>query len=244
MLCFVPCDFDCVDCKQFSLVDLCCTCCKSLGGYRLQSFEAPPSWPAHQLWSPAHRMRSLVGMPNDGLIVLNPSGRNFYCNGSFNGGGSKFPFLNWFFLEVMKVIISLYRFSLQFSTSHKFHVIGSVLGLSPLVLCQYSLCPWRSVFLRALNPFTAKCDKKQIRQKSQENTSKEISFEWSNYSSGGSRGGGRGGAPLIVRPNRGSKGRKNFSWRPDPPYLRVWMTSPPLPPPPSYLKVWIRRSQT
>ena len=43
-----------------------------------------------------YRMWSLVGMPNVGLMVLNPSGSIFYCNGSFNGGGSKFPFLNWF----------------------------------------------------------------------------------------------------------------------------------------------------
>ena len=47
-----------------------------------------------------YRMWSLVGMPNQlgmpnvGLMVLTPSGSNFYCNGSFNGGGSKFPFLN------------------------------------------------------------------------------------------------------------------------------------------------------
>ena len=41
-----------------------------------------------------YRMWSLVGMPNVGLMVLNLSGSNVYCNGSFNGGGSKFPFLN------------------------------------------------------------------------------------------------------------------------------------------------------
>ena len=45
-----------------------------------------------------YRMWSLVGMSNDGLMVLNPSGSNFCCNGSFSGSGSKFPiFLNWFF---------------------------------------------------------------------------------------------------------------------------------------------------
>ena len=38
-----------------------------------------------------YRMWSLVGMSNDGLMVLNPSGSNFYCNGSFSGSGSKFP---------------------------------------------------------------------------------------------------------------------------------------------------------
>ena len=37
-------------------------------------------------------MWSLVGMPNVCLMVLKPSDSNFYCNGSFNGGGSKFPF--------------------------------------------------------------------------------------------------------------------------------------------------------
>ena len=39
----------------------------------------------------SYRMWSLVGMSNDGLMVLNPSGSNFYCNGSFSGSGSKFP---------------------------------------------------------------------------------------------------------------------------------------------------------
>ena len=37
-----------------------------------------------------YRMWSLVGMSNDGLMVLNPSGSNFYCNGSFSGSGGKF----------------------------------------------------------------------------------------------------------------------------------------------------------
>ena len=32
-----------------------------------------------------YRMWSLVGMPNVGLMVLNLSGSNVYCNGSFNG---------------------------------------------------------------------------------------------------------------------------------------------------------------
>ena len=44
--------------------------------------------------------------------------------------------------------------------------------------------------------------------------------------------------PIIFRPNRDPKGRKNFFWRPTPPpppKLRIWMTwSPP------YLKVWIQ----
>ena len=59
-------------------------------------------------------------------------------------------------------------------------------------------------------------------------------------SSGGSRGGVRGAAPLprpIFRPNWGPKGRKNFFLRPVPPYLRVWVTSPPT----LYLKVSISR---
>ena len=61
-----------------------------------------------------YRMWSLVGMPNVGLMVLSPSGSNFFCNGSFNGGGSKFPLLNWFFPFLrgyLEVIISLYRFT-------------------------------------------------------------------------------------------------------------------------------------
>ena len=44
-----------------------------------------------------YRMWSLVDMPKVGLMVLNPSGSNFYSNGSFNGGENKFPFLNQFF---------------------------------------------------------------------------------------------------------------------------------------------------
>ena len=40
--------------------------------------------------------------------------------------------------------------------------------------------------------------------------------------SGGSRGGARGAAPVIFRP-----GRKKF-FVDHPPYLRVWMTRPPL----------------
>ena len=50
------------------------------------------------------------------------------------------------------------------------------------------------------------------------------------------RGPGGPEPPIIFRPNRDPKGRKNFFWRPPPPYLRVWMTwtTPP------YLKVWIR----
>ena len=61
--------------------------------------------------------------------------------------------------------------------------------------------------------------------------------------SGGSRGGARGGLPpLLLRPNWGPTGRKNFFWNPSPPYLRVWMAAPPPPPPPPppYLKVRIR----
>ena len=33
--------------------------------------------------------------------------------------------------------------------------------------------------------------------------------------------------PLIFRPNGGPNGRKKLFWRPGPPYLRVWMTTPP-----------------
>ena len=43
-----------------------------------------------------YRMWSLVGMSNDGLMVLNPSGSNFYCNGSFSGS-SKFPIFKLIF---------------------------------------------------------------------------------------------------------------------------------------------------
>ena len=45
---------------------------------------------------------------------------------------------------------------------------------------------------------------------------------------------GKGPLPLNFRPNWGPK---KFFWDHMPPYLRVWMTPPPLPPP--YLKVWI-----
>ena len=41
-------------------------------------------------------------------------------------------------------------------------------------------------------------------------------------------GAGPGGpAPPIFRPSWGLKGRKKGFWRPDPPYLRIWMTAPP-----------------
>ena len=53
----------------------------------------------------------------------------------------------------------------------------------------------------------------------------------------GKRHGGPGGpglCPFIFRPNWGPKGWKNFLIPLLPPYLRVWMTTPPL-----YLKVWI-----
>ena len=43
------------------------------------------------------------------------------------------------------------------------------------------------------------------------------------------RGPGANPPPLIFRPKWDPKGRKNFFWRPGPPYLRVWMTSPPSP---------------
>ena len=32
---------------------------------------------------------------------------------------------------------------------------------------------------------------------------------------------------IIFRPSWGLKGRKKVFWRPDPPYLRIWMTAPP-----------------
>ena len=51
--------------------------------------------------------------------------------------------------------------------------------------------------------------------------------------SGRSRGGGPGACPpLIFRPNWGLTGRKKYFWRPPPaPYLRIWMTPAPHPPP-------------
>ena len=36
--------------------------------------------------------------------------------------------------------------------------------------------------------------------------------------------------PLIFTPNWGPKGRKKFFWDRVPPFVRVWMTGPPLPP--------------
>ena len=41
----------------------------------------------------SYRMGNPVSMSNDGLLLLNPSNGNVHCNGSFSGGGSKFPFL-------------------------------------------------------------------------------------------------------------------------------------------------------
>lgn len=61
---------------------------------RLGVTDGSPFKPHPVTRTPYYRMWSLVGKPNVGLTVLNPSGSNFYCNGSFNGGGSKFPLLN------------------------------------------------------------------------------------------------------------------------------------------------------
>ena len=57
-----------------------------------------------------YRMWSLVGMSNDGLMVLNPSGSNFYCNGSFSGSGGKFPIFKLIFpfLRGLLEVIVLY----------------------------------------------------------------------------------------------------------------------------------------
>ena len=56
----------------------------------------------------------------------------------------------------------------------------------------------------------------------------------------GSREGARGGHPPYFQTKlRPEESKKNFFLRPRPPYLRVWMIGPPLPPPPSYLKVQI-----
>ena len=49
-------------------------------------------------------------------------------------------------------------------------------------------------------------------------------------------GPGGPGPPIIFRPNRDPKGRKNFFWRPAPPTLSKGLDD--LDPPP-YLKVWI-----
>ena len=53
--------------------------------------DGSPQKPHPVVENTNYRMWNLVGMSNDGLMVLNPSGSNFYCNGSFSGSGSKFP---------------------------------------------------------------------------------------------------------------------------------------------------------
>ena len=50
---------------------------------------------------------------------------------------------------------------------------------------------------------------------------------------------GRGARPLFLDQNEARRAEKNF-FRPPPPYLRVWLTvRPPPPPHPPYLKVWV-----
>lgn len=50
-------------------------------------------WKPHEvIEDTSYRMWNPVSMSNDGLLLLNPSNGNVHCNGSFSGGGSKFPF--------------------------------------------------------------------------------------------------------------------------------------------------------
>ena len=55
-------------------------------------------------------------------------------------------------------------------------------------------------------------------------------------------GEGPGGppAPLFLDQTEARRAEKNVFWGLRPPYLRDWMTPPPLPP---YLKVWIRHCE-
>ena len=49
------------------------------------------------------------------------------------------------------------------------------------------------------------------------------------YGSGGSRGGARGGwPPLLLDQTEDQRAEKNSFGDSPPPYLRVWMTGPPL----------------
>ena len=51
-----------------------------------------PCKPHEVIAGTSYRMWNPVSMSNDGLLLLNPSNGNVHCNGSFSGGGSKFPF--------------------------------------------------------------------------------------------------------------------------------------------------------
>ena len=54
-------------------------------------------WKAHEVTpDTSYRMWNPVSTSNDGLLLLNPSNGNVHCNGSFSGGGSKFPFVMCF----------------------------------------------------------------------------------------------------------------------------------------------------
>ena len=56
-------------------------------------------WKAHEVTpDTSYRMWNPVSMSNDGLLLLNPSNGNVHCNGSFSGGGSKFPFVMCLFV--------------------------------------------------------------------------------------------------------------------------------------------------
>ena len=62
---------------------------------------------------------------------------------------------------------------------------------------------------------------------------------YSGGSRGGTGGGGRG-APPLVGPNSGPKGRKKKFLSPPPPLVSQGLGDSPPPPPRPYLKVWIR----
>ena len=64
------------------------------GGTNSDDFYKP-----HEVEEDKHyRMWNPVSMSNDGLLQLNPSDGNVYCNGSFSNSGSKFPSFIFFVL--------------------------------------------------------------------------------------------------------------------------------------------------
>ena len=88
----LSCGFDFVGCKQFRDVKLQSV---SMDNEKTNgSTGGNPFTRSHEvIQDTSYRMWNPVSMSNDGLLLLNPSNCNVHCNGSFSGGGSKFPFL-------------------------------------------------------------------------------------------------------------------------------------------------------
>ena len=65
-----------------------------------------------------------------------------------------------------------------------------------------------------------------VRMRSLASSRARQEMKFSLHYSGGSRGGAGGAPPLFLDRNEARRAEKGFFWRP---YLRIWMTWPPLP---------------